>query len=71
MKTSTGNLREQRGIGFVGLIFILAICAVVLLLGSQRSPAVSCHIAKGLPRMVSCAVEEHGEGEIPTTVARG
>ena len=38
MKTSTGSLREQRGIGFIGLIFILAICAVVLLLGMKLVP---------------------------------
>lgn len=38
MNTSTGSLREQRGIGFIGLIFILAICAVVLLLGMKLVP---------------------------------
>ena len=38
MKTQTGNLREQRGIGFFGLIFVLAVCAVVLLLGMKLVP---------------------------------
>ena len=38
MKTLAMNLRQQRGIGFVGLIFIFAVCAVVLLLGMKLVP---------------------------------
>ena len=38
MKILTKNLRQQRGIGFFGLIFILALCAVVLLLGMKLVP---------------------------------
>ena len=38
MNTSIRNFQQQRGIGFVGLIFILAVCAVVLLLGLKLVP---------------------------------
>ena len=38
MKTPAKNLQLQRGIGFFGLIFIFAVCAVVLLLGMKLIP---------------------------------
>lgn len=38
MKTQTRSLREQHGIGFISLIFIFAVCAVVLLLGMKLVP---------------------------------
>ena len=38
MKTLTRNFRRQRGIGFVSLIFVFAVCAVVLLLGMKLVP---------------------------------
>ena len=38
MKTPTKNLHRQQGIGFIGLIFIFAVCAVVLLLGMKLVP---------------------------------
>ena len=38
MKTPNRSLRRQRGIGFVGLIFIFAVAAVVLLLGLKLVP---------------------------------
>jgi hypothetical protein len=39
MNTFPSSLHRQRGIGFVGLIFIFAVCAVVLLLGLKLVPA--------------------------------
>ena len=38
MKTPNRSLRRQRGIGFVGLIFIFVVAAVVLLLGLKLVP---------------------------------
>ena len=38
MKTPNSSLRRQRGIGFIGLIFIFAVAAVVLLLGLKLVP---------------------------------
>ncbi len=38
MKTLTRNFQRQRGIGFVSLIFVFAVCAVVLLLGMKLVP---------------------------------
>ena len=38
MKTPNRSLRRQRGIGFIGLIFIFAVAAVVLLLGLKLVP---------------------------------
>lgn len=38
MKTTTTNLQQQRGVGFVSLICILAVCAVILLLGLKLVP---------------------------------
>jgi Domain of unknown function (DUF4845) len=38
MKTPAKNLQLQRGIGFVSLIFVFAVCAVVLLLGMKLIP---------------------------------
>lgn len=38
MKTLTRNFQRQRGIGFVSLIFVFAVCAVVLLLGMKLMP---------------------------------
>ena len=38
MKTLTRNFQRQRGIGFVSLIFVFAVCAVVLLLGMKLIP---------------------------------
>ncbi len=38
MKTPNRSLRRQRGIGFVGLIFIFAVAAFVLLLGLKLVP---------------------------------
>jgi Domain of unknown function (DUF4845) len=38
MKIPARNLRQQRGIGFISLIFIFAVCAVVLLLGLKLVP---------------------------------
>ena len=39
MGTPESIQHRQRGIGFVGLIFILAVCAFVLLLGMKLVPA--------------------------------
>lgn len=41
MKTPQKNLHRQRGIGFVMLIFVFAVCAVVLLLGMKLFPVYS------------------------------
>ena len=41
MKTPQKNLHRQRGMGFVLLIFILAVCGVVLLLGLKLFPVYS------------------------------
>ena len=38
MKIPVRNLQQQRGIGFISLIFIFAVCAVVLLLGLKLVP---------------------------------
>lgn len=38
MNIPTSNLRQQHGIGFIGLIFIFAVVAVVLLLGMKLVP---------------------------------
>ncbi len=38
MNIPAKNLQLQRGLGFVGLIFIFAVCAVVLLLGMKLVP---------------------------------
>lgn len=38
MNIPVRNLRQQRGIGFIGLIFIFAVVAVVLLLGLKLVP---------------------------------
>ena len=38
MNTPTKNLKQQRGIGFFSLIFIFAVCAIVLLLGMKLVP---------------------------------
>lgn len=38
MNTPTKNLQQQRGIGFFSLIFIFAVCAIVLLLGMKLVP---------------------------------
>ena len=38
MNTPVKNLQLQRGIGFISLIFIFAVCAVVLLLGMKLVP---------------------------------
>ena len=38
MKIPSRNLRHQHGIGFIGLIFIFAVAAVVLLLGLKLVP---------------------------------
>ena len=38
MKTLTRNFQRQHGIGFVSLIFVFAVCAVVLLLGMKLVP---------------------------------
>ena len=41
MKTPHRNLQRQRGVGFVMLIFIFAVCAVVLFLGLKLFPVYS------------------------------
>ena len=41
MKTPQTNLRRQRGMGFIMLIFVLAVCAVVLMLGLKLFPVYS------------------------------
>ena len=41
MKTPQTNLQRQRGMGFIMLIFILAVCAVVLMLGLKLFPVYS------------------------------
>ncbi|MCY7389134.1 MAG: DUF4845 domain-containing protein [Burkholderiales bacterium] len=38
MKILTRSLRQQRGIGFIGLVFIFAVAAVILLLGLKLVP---------------------------------
>jgi len=38
MKTPNSSFRSQRGIGFIGLIFVFAVAAVVLLLGLKLLP---------------------------------
>ena len=38
MKTPNRSLRRQQGIGFIGLMFIFAVAAVVLLLGLKLVP---------------------------------
>lgn len=38
MKTPDRSLQRQRGVGFIGLIFIFAVAAVVLLLGLKLLP---------------------------------
>ncbi len=38
MRTLTRSFQRQRGIGFVSLIFVFAVCAVVLLLGMKLIP---------------------------------
>jgi hypothetical protein len=38
MRTPIGNLRTQRGVGFIGIIFVFAVVAVVLLLGLKLVP---------------------------------
>lgn len=39
MNTFPSSFHRQRGIGFVGLIFIFSVCGVVLLLGLKLVPA--------------------------------
>ena len=39
MGTPISNPQRQRGIGFVGLIFIFSVCGIVLLLGMKLVPA--------------------------------
>jgi len=41
MKTPEKNLHHQRGMGFLMLIFIFAVCAVVLMLGLKLFPVYS------------------------------
>ena len=41
MKTPQTNLHGQRGMGFIMLIFVLAVCAVVLMLGLKLFPVYS------------------------------
>jgi hypothetical protein len=41
MKTPQKNLNRQRGMGFLMLIFILAVCGVVLMLGLKLFPVYS------------------------------
>jgi len=41
MKTPQTNLQRQRGMGFIMLIFVLAVCAVVLMLGLKLFPVYS------------------------------
>jgi hypothetical protein len=38
MKIPTGNLHKQQGLGFIGLVFVFAVVAVVLLLGLKLVP---------------------------------
>ena len=38
MRIQTSSLKHQRGIGFIGLMFIFAVAAVVLLLGMKLVP---------------------------------
>lgn len=41
MKTLPGNLNRQRGMGFFMLVFVFAVCAVVVLLGLKLFPVYS------------------------------
>ena len=45
MKIPSSSLRRQRGIGFVMLIFIFAVCAFVLLMGMKLFPVYSQYFA--------------------------
>lgn len=38
MKVPTRNLHKQNGLGFIGLVFVFAVVAVVLLLGMKLVP---------------------------------
>lgn len=41
MKTPHSNLQRQRGVGFIMLVFIFAVCAVVMFLGLKLFPVYS------------------------------
>lgn len=41
MKSPQRNLHSQRGMGFIMLIFVFAVCAVVLMLGLKLFPVYS------------------------------
>lgn len=38
MRAPINSLQRQRGIGFIGLVFVFAVCGVVLLLGLKLVP---------------------------------